>query len=148
MSIKLKIKSKHLSEEARIIRFEERKQLKKLRRNIEAHKASGMNGEYQVWKDKHWQTLDCLMRHRKFDVRNEQRATFLARAYLAGIPYNKVEQSRKDKDLFSCHILPRVYRMVVKYGPRIDGDWQWDKVNNKYAPTKQLMDKIKEWSKL
>jgi len=29
MSIELKVKSKHLGEEARIIRFEERKQLKK-----------------------------------------------------------------------------------------------------------------------
>jgi hypothetical protein len=38
--------------------------------------------------------------------------------------------------------------MVVKYGKREDGDLEWDKVKGRYAPTKQLKDKIIAWSKL
>jgi hypothetical protein len=38
--------------------------------------------------------------------------------------------------------------MVVKYSLRIEGDWEWDKVKQKYNATKQLKDKITAWSKL
>lgn len=105
MSIQLKIKSKHLSEEIKIIRHEEDKQRQKInyiksKRPIE-------------WKD--IATLSDLQSHRTHKVRTEVRATFLARAYLAGKMYSEVEQNVKDKDLLKYYIVPRVEVMVNKY---------------------------------
>ena len=148
MSIELKIKSKHLSEEARIIRFEERKLFKQFQWSKKKHYETGANGEYKYYYDPAWSKWADLSNHRKWDVRNENRATFLARAYIAGIPYSRVEQKRKDERLFTQYILPRVYSMVVKYGKRQDGDWEWDKQKGKYVATQQLKDKIIEWSKI
>ena len=150
MSIELKIKSKHLSEEAKIIRFEERKLLKGIDYRRKQHKEAGNNTEYKVWDDKNWRDYYSLRTHRKRDVRNENRATFLARAYIAGVPYNSVEQKRKeDKEHLFIHIiLPRVFAMVVKYDKLEDGDWEWDKVKQRYAATKQLKDKITKWCEL
>jgi hypothetical protein len=148
MSAELKIKSKHLSEEARIIRFEERKLLKQYQWSLKQYRATGMNGMYPRWHDKAFTSYSSLSHHRKWDVRNENRSTFLARAYIAGISYNRVEQKRKDERLFTHFILPRVFSMVVKYGKRQDGDWEWDKQKGKYVATQQLKDKIIEWSKI
>ena len=148
MSIELKIKSKHLSEEARIIRFEEHKLLRKVNYNRQKHHSTGNNEEYHAWNDKHFQNYCSLNRHRKWDVRNENRATFLARAYIAGVPYSKVEQKRKDEVLFRSQIFPRICAMTVKYAKRELGDWEWDKVKQRYAATKQLKDKIAEWCDL
>lgn len=111
MSVELKIKSKHLSKEAQIIRFEERK-IKRRARELRA-------------EQKH-ETADLMMRthknlqnHRTWDVRNENRATYLARAYLAGKDYKSVEQSRKPENNYTFHvyIVPRIKSMVNKYGP-------------------------------
>jgi hypothetical protein len=98
MSIELKIKNKHLAEEARIIRFEEKKQ-KKLGNFI---------------------TVDRLRDHRKHNVRNENRATSLARAYIAGMPYKSVEARRNPakEDSFRCYVIPRVFTMIKKYADR------------------------------
>jgi hypothetical protein len=148
MSIQLKIKSKHLSEEARIIRFEERKLLKKVDYKRKKHYEAGNNDEYLVWKDSNHDKYARISNHRKWDVRNENRATFLARAYIAGIPYNRVEQKRLDERLFKGQIFPRICSMVVRYGKREDGDWEWDRSKQKYIPTEQLKTKIAEWSKL
>ena len=148
MSVELKIKSKHLSEEARIIRFEERKLRSKIAYKIRKHHEAGHNDPYELWSDNDHRDWSSLQNHRKWDVRNENRATFLARAYIAGIPYNRVEQKRKDERLFTQFILPRVFSMVVKYGKRQDGDWEWDTQKGKYVATKQLKDKIIEWSKI
>lgn len=150
MSIELKIKSKHLSEEAKIIRFEERKLLKQYQWSLKKYQESGMNDMYPMWNDKAFMNWTSLSNHRKYDVRNENRATFLARAYIAGIPYFKVEQKRKeDKEhMFKTCILPRVFAMVIKYGPLETGDWEWDKVKQRYAATKQLKDKISAWCEL
>ena len=148
MTIELKIKSKHLSEEAKIIRHEERKLLKGIDYRRSIHKESGNNTEYKVYDDKAFSSYISLNHHRKWDVRNENRATFLARAYIAGVPYNSVEQKRKeDKEhTFKQFIFPRICAMVVKYGKRENGDWEWDK--NKYVATKQLKDKIAAWCNL
>jgi len=148
MSIKLKIKSKHLSEEARIIRFEERKLLKSIRYRRNKYKEAGHNGEYNTSTDIDYNTYASISHHRKWDVRNEQRATFLARAYIAGIPYNKVEQKRKDDYKFNRYIIPRICSMVLRYGKYEHGDWSWDKIKNRYVPTQQLINKIVEWSKI
>lgn len=148
MSIELKVKSKHLGEEARIIRFEEYKQLKQYRWALNKHIASGNNDMYERWNDKSFMAYCSLSNHRKWDVRNENRATFLARAYIAGKQYIAVEQKRKDEDLFLSSILPRVFTMVEKYGKHEVGDREWDKVKKRYSATQQLKDKIIAWSKL
>lgn len=150
MSIELKIKSKHLSEEARIIRFEERKLFKQYQWALNNYRAAGNNDMYPRWYDKAFLNYASLNHHRRWDVRNENRATFLARAYIAGVPYNTIEQKRKEENevTFQKFVLPRVFSMVVKYGKREDGDWEWDKTNSRYAATKQLKDKITAWCKL
>lgn len=116
MSVFLKVKSKHLTEEAKIIRFEERKYLKRYHSNVAHHEKSGSNDQYQWWYDKDRNTWYKLMYHRIWDVRNEQRATFIARAYLTGKSYASVEHKRLDEQLFVNQILPRVLTMVNKYG--------------------------------
>jgi hypothetical protein len=120
MSVELKIKSKHLSEEARIIRFEENKLLKQYQWAKNKHYETGANGDYHYFNDSSWCKWNSLSNHRKWDVRNENRATFLARAYIEGIPYNRVEQKRKEENeyTFQWHILPRVASMVAKYGDK------------------------------
>lgn len=152
MSVELKIKSKHLSEEARIIRFEEHKLFKQYQWALNNYRASGNNDMYPRWDDKAFMAYESLNRHRRYDVRNENRATFLARAYIAGVPYNTVEQKRKPENehLFQTQILPRVFAMVAKYGKKEAGDCEWEKSNQggRYIATKQLKEKIIAWSKL
>lgn len=87
----LKIKNKHLAEEARIIRFEEKRTSDSDLRN-------------------------SLTNHRKRDVRMENRATGLARAYIKGQSYKTIEQSRRktcDDDF--RRIIKRVTAMVSRY---------------------------------
>lgn len=118
MSIKLKIKSKHLALEAGVIRFEENKLKKQIRWYCDKHIPHS-----------HIETaLIQITRHRKWDVRNENRATFLARAYIAGKPYKSVERSVKDTSLLNCYIVPRVVAMVQRYHNR-----------------KATLEDIKEW---
>jgi len=118
MSVELKIKSKHLSVEAQIIRFEERKLHKQYRWAEAKHHQTGNNDQYPRWEDRAFMTFCSLSKHRKWDVRNENRATFLARAYIEGVPYASVEAKRKPENeyRFQTYILPRVVSMVAKYG--------------------------------
>jgi len=108
MSIALKIKSKHLSLEAKVIKFEEAKLLKQQRWLLKHQQSSAHVTEQ----------YNSIVNHRKFEVRNENRATFLARAYIEGIPYKSVEQKRKPENegKFICYIVPRILSMVQKYG--------------------------------
>ena len=113
MSIELKVKSKHLSVEAKIIRHEEHK----LKRQIEWAKE---NSQDWAAKADQWFSLN---EHRRWDVRNENRSTFLARAYIAGKPYKSVEAKRElsKEGTFHSKILPRVLALVKKYdNPNID----------------------------
>lgn len=91
--IKLKIKAKHLAAEPAIIRHEERK----------------LKGLDKL----------CLQNHRKWEVRNEARATQLAIAYLKGKTYRKVEPKLKEPEAYK-HVLvqKRVLKMVQSYGKR------------------------------
>lgn len=118
MSIELKIKSKHLGVEAQIIRFEERKLKQQLRWFIEDHRATGANDEPKLHQFKPFNMFNSLNRHRRWDVRNENRATFLARAYIAGKSYKSVESRRKEENeyTFYSYIIPRIVAMVAKYG--------------------------------
>ena len=108
MSIELRIKSKHLALEPAIIKHEEAK----IKRQIKWVKEKGKDSRQLQWK------LESLINHRRFDVAEEQRATFIARAFIAGKPYKAVEPSRKNEYAFRNYILPRVRAMVVKYGNR------------------------------
>jgi hypothetical protein len=107
MCIELKIKSKHLALEPAIIKREEAK----LKRRIKYHRSDDQTSAITLgWK------LDSLVRHRKMDVRNESRATHLARTYLAGKPYARAELKRNDDYFYQMYIVPRVVAMVTKYG--------------------------------
>lgn len=105
MSVELKIKSKHLALEAAVIRFEERK-LKSQIKWLKARQQplTGLDS-----------TLNSLATHRRWDVGNENRATFLARAYIAGKPYLTVENKVKDRVVLYSYIVPRVVSMLKKY---------------------------------
>jgi hypothetical protein len=105
MSIELKIKSKHLSEEAKIIRFEERK----LKRQIDWQRNNNIEPTLLRL------TYHNIKEHRRIDVRNENRATFLARAYLAGRKYDEIEKKRHDDNTL-IGITNRIVDMVNKYG--------------------------------
>lgn len=132
MSIELKIKSKHLSLEAKVIRFEEQKLIKQVKwLSVNEENADKYGSKYYktIWQ------LSSLIDHRKFVVGRENRATFLARAYIAGTPYLKVEHKRRDDKHyeFICKVLPRVLEMVKKYHPKFD------------VRRNLTLDQLKEW---
>jgi hypothetical protein len=145
MSIELKIKNKHLAEESRIIRFEERKELKKANWLQKEHIATG-NSLPDNWLDRYnllqswYGTYYSINRHRRLYVRNENRATSLARAYLAGVEYNTVEYKRKPENEFNFKyaVIPRVIKMINKYG-RV-----WDKETGS-RPPEITEDEILKW---
>ena len=128
MSVELKIKSKHLSLEAKVIRFEENKIKKQI-------KWLYKNEPKQVYYKQ--LALGSLYNHRKDVVGTENRATFLARAYLAGKSYKSTERSRvpEKEEFFQRVILPKVYEMVKKYG-------SFD------VRRSITVDILKEWSKI
>lgn len=122
MCIELKIKSKHLALEPSIIRSEE----KKLKKQMKYHRSDDAVSSISLeWK------LHSLTNHRKWNVRNEARATHLARAYIAGKAYASVEKSRNDEGLFRNYIVIRIVAMVQRYGDR-----------------KVTSDMIREWAKV
>lgn len=109
MCIELKIKAKHLALEPQIIRKEEQKLKKRIKYHRSEDKKSSIDLE---WK------LHSLTNHRKHIVRNESRATHLARAFIANKPYVHCERKRKDDIYFYSYIVPRILAMVTKYGDR------------------------------
>ena len=149
MSIELKIKYKHLALEPAIIRMEEQRLRKQL-----------------AWFKKKYQITDIfsdddarkihskwfnLYHHRITVVRYEARATHLARAYLAGMPYEKVESKRHCDFTFVNVIMPRVYTMIAKYGPKkIQKKWNRDKNMFSYDEIewKEFTSHIKKWCNL
>lgn len=143
MSIELKIKSKHLALEPAIIRKEEQKLLKRIQQlkayhQINDHWDSIIAPVHHKWWD--------LQHHRKWDVRNESRATYIARAYIKGIPYRTAEQKSEFNDTFKRFILPRVFDMVAKYG-KVHVRKYWDGKKQDYRPEEKekLMSEIKSW---
>lgn len=87
----LKVKIKSLAEEARIIRKEES-------------------------RAKTPELKQSLKYHRKWDVRNEARATLVAYGYLRGKKLCEIEPNMKNFRFFVLYIEPRVKAMVDKYG--------------------------------
>jgi hypothetical protein len=139
MSIELKIKYKHLALEPAIIRKEEQKILKQMR------------SAYCADTEKVYNKYYSLYHHRITVVRFEARATHLARAYLAGTPYEKLEKKIHDKFTFENVIMPRVYSMVAKYGPKkLQKKWNRDKAKFMYDEVewKEFITPIKKWCNL
>lgn len=91
----LRVKIKSLAAEARIIRQQERQALK---------------GK----KPQMWQYL-ALREHRRTDVRNEQRCSLLAYAYLRGVPFLKTEHALPASVLREPN-WKRVRQIVEKFG--------------------------------
>lgn len=144
MSIELKVKSKHLSAEAKIIRFEETKLKKQFRSDIAHHIETGANGQYELWKNPAYNDYRSLNSHRKVDVRNENRATYLARAFLAVKPYKSVENKCNDVGSFLIYVYPRFLVMVTKYN-KISGNKEWSAQKRKHVPTEKYLEEIKAW---
>lgn len=115
----LKIKIKSLTEETRIIRREESKQ-RELRKVFDTTKSQRANKYF--WG---------LRAHRQVDIREEQRATLLAYAYLRGKTYASVEGNAHK----GAPAWDRVRAMVSKYGPK--EDWR----------TPVDMDPLEDWIK-
>jgi len=112
--IKLKVKSKSLAEEARIIRKEERKALNRFN-NVHATKEP--NRDYWEWTTQEQQAYNAyasLHTHRTDDVRRESRATHLAIAFLKGRTYRSVERNSKD-DYDKQRALLRAAKIAFKY---------------------------------
>lgn len=142
MSIELKIKSKHLGLEAKVIRHEEKKLQKQIRFYTQRQ---AMEASDPILK-----TFYSIHNHRTWDVRNENRATFLARAYLAGKSYESVEKKVHNKAVLEIYILPRVVEMVNKYGPesdRMKKVFNPDRRTFSYKPEdlKAFRKKISDW---
>ena len=91
----LKIKVKHLAEESRIIRFEEKRN----------------NGD----------TRDWLYFHRIFDVRSEARATHIAYAFAKGTKLQNVERYPEN---IPSGIWARVTQMVKKYSNKSEQEFK------------------------
>lgn len=91
----LKVKVKHLAEEARIIRMEERRS----------------NGD----------TRDWLYIHRIYGVRPECRASHLAYAFAKGIPLKKVE---KYPETIPESVWVRVTNMIKLYSNKSIEDYK------------------------
>jgi hypothetical protein len=141
MSVELKIKSKHLGEEAKIIRFEEHK----LKRQI-------------VWLESHQKdarklrdTWLSIKDHRRRDVRQENRATFLARAFIAGKPYKSVEAKVHDSGTLYGMLNNRVFEMVAKYGNnKIFKKWNSTSRKSEFDPAEAaaLRKKLLAWAEI
>lgn len=130
MSIELKIKSKHLATEPAIIRHEERKLLRMARRR-EYNDTESILVKYR-----------SLSEHRKWVVRNESRATYLARAFLSGKPYQSIEKKVHNHSNLRAYIVPRVIEMAMKYGPdKVYKIWRQD--TKKWDWPKDQYDKYK-----
>jgi hypothetical protein len=122
MSIELKIKFKHLALEPAIIRREERKLKNQFHWLKQKHQIIDISF-WEIYKNhpklyKLHSKRYSLEHHRKTVVRNASRSTHLARAFIAGMPYDRVEKKRDDELLFKHVILPEVFRMVAKYSAK------------------------------
>lgn len=116
MSIELKIKTKHLSSESKIIRKEELK-LKKQIRSTNKYAKDGEFTEEQmkVFRQKardRISQLQNIQTHRVNKLRGEARCTHLAYGFVKGVPYRAMEDKETTK---SEPNWSNVQRMVERY---------------------------------
>jgi hypothetical protein len=151
MSIELKIKAKHLALEPAIIRKEESKLKKQFSWFTQKHQITEKDinvicKEHPELQAIVWKHIS-LSNHRKTVVRNASRATHLARAYIKGTPYSRVEKTRKNEIDFKV-VLPEVFRMIAKYGANpLRKFWDYKKQVSVYkeAEEKALWENINKW---
>lgn len=105
MSIELKVKAKSLADEARIIRAEE----------LKLKPVTVAN----------WSIYDSLHRHRVGVVRDEARMTHLARAFLRGMPYARVEYRVREQNVLNEYDFKRIAAMISKYGRDVHPEFDW-----------------------
>lgn len=114
-SIELKVKSKSLAEEAKIIKKEEHKAV-----TSAVWERDHLGNQEQTF----WDKFKNLAHHRIYKVGIEARATFLARAYISGKKYEEVENAGRKVDKakhFEDIILPKIVYMVNRYDPYTSG---------------------------
>jgi hypothetical protein len=145
MSIELKIKSKHLALEPAIIRKEERKLLKQIKSYKEYHQVT-INEFFVSYKEhpdlNNLQSkYSRLVSHRRCDVKNESRATYLARAFIKGVPYKAVEANTTGK--LSEPVMNSLVKMVIKYGPVRYAN-ELDKTGTTFKVVKTSYEKARE----
>ena len=100
MSYELKIKSKSLAAEARIIKALEERTKRLIKKRAAKQKPTGRLTAMR----------ESLYHHRIDTVRTEARATFLARAYLKGMPRSAVEANQSPD-----YITSRSFKIAKKY---------------------------------
>lgn len=106
-NIVLKIKAHSLADEARYIRKQEKHALKRAR----FHK----NKQESSPADFHYGGYQSLREHRLM-LRNQMRATHLARAFLAGTDYHVVEQKTHDDFNYKNNVLSfEVAKLIDNY---------------------------------
>lgn len=111
MQIHLKVKALSLAEESRIIRAQEQRLARRIRKAAARGKPLSAASVDRIQVQRH-----SLRQHRKEDVRREARATHLARGFLKGRLYRQIEYSvRPDKDIYFAP-WGRVADLVAKYG--------------------------------
>ena len=107
MSVELKVKVKSLAAAATIIRQEELK-AKKAARWCRERQLSEQTSHYE-------RSRESLYEHRIDVVRFECRAAELARAFIKGTPYRKVERSTRDGAYQMGRLQGRVQKLINKY---------------------------------
>lgn len=133
MNLELKIKASSLAAEARIIRNLANSLRRRQGRALGHHfELEASNPEWSAEAAERAKTLRSerlnITEHRRFVVRPEARATHLARAFLGGMPYKRVETK-----VWTQPDWAKVVRMVEKYKPVPDQD------------NRPVFDRIKEW---
>ena len=115
----LKVKIKSLADEAKIIRKEEQKALRKASYHRYKQDETSTKGAYSLYRN--------LKLHRHHPVGSESRAALIAYGYLRGLKYSQLEKpkvsmgfkkfTRPDGVIEYWELLPkRAYTLICKYG--------------------------------
>lgn len=132
----LKVKIKSLAEEAKIIRKEEQKALRKASYHRRKQDENEVGKAYSLYRS--------LRSHRRHPVGTESRAALIAHGYLRGLKYSQIEKpsaknamrfKKWEKVLpatgitrfiggkkvvpleYTDHLTNRVFTLICKYGP-------------------------------
>ena len=111
----LKMRAMLLAYEAKATRQQANRLLRRVSK-LRARNADKENNRPPVDLTRHSLSFRAYDDHRRGTLRNESRAVHLARAFLRGHPYVKVEESRRaDKERsFSSLVLPRLVSILHK----------------------------------
>lgn len=125
MSIELKIKAMSLAAEAKIIRNQERR----ITRNLRKRRVRLFKRGIVVNVAPAMEELQGIRSHRIFDLRREARATCWARAFIAGKPKPLIENISNETEAERKLLCLAAGRMVLRHGklpPRCLGDNRTD----------------------